>query len=80
MSGLAVSAEQLSDEVLDFFASKLTASEFSNVVGVSARQQVLMNLTVGRETHRAESGDAISDSTSKTSCFTFGGRHDGFKC
>jgi hypothetical protein len=46
VSKLARSENQFSADVLDFFASKLVASDFYGVVEVSARQQVLTNLTV----------------------------------
>jgi hypothetical protein len=41
--------DTLSKEVKSFFSNKINTSEFNNIIEVLEKQQVLMNLTVGRD-------------------------------
>lgn len=46
---IAQSEDELSREIHQFFADELDKSDFKGIVGVGEKQQVLMNLTIGRD-------------------------------
>jgi hypothetical protein len=48
----AESEDELSDQVLDFFAQRLAQSDLGEQIEVREKMRVLMNLTVGRDAKR----------------------------